>query len=193
MFTWSIYLNWRSKTYMFCLTLGHTFQIWQHSKLTTKLYDKCADYNFSIVNVPFLSRNIPIHLAKKLWHVCHSNCLETYLIQGLEFPADLRFPAFFMSPWVISEISVNSLRKIYRGGCHAFISAGFANISGSHVCFSSLFVPAFFRLPPDRWSKQASPALIMSIWIFMTRPNLMYSHLWLAADVHSTTTVANQI
>ena len=39
--------------------LDLTFTIERNGKLSTKLYDKCDDFNFHIVNFPFLSSNIP--------------------------------------------------------------------------------------------------------------------------------------
>ena len=36
-----------------------TFTIGKDGKLSTKLYDKCDDFDFHIVNFPFLSSNIP--------------------------------------------------------------------------------------------------------------------------------------
>ena len=39
--------------------LDLTFIIGNNNRLYTKLYDKCDDFNFHIVNFPFLSSNIP--------------------------------------------------------------------------------------------------------------------------------------
>ena len=39
--------------------LDLTFTIEKDWKLSTKLYDKCDDFDFHIVNFPFLSSNIP--------------------------------------------------------------------------------------------------------------------------------------
>ena len=39
--------------------LDHTFIIDNGGKLSTRLFDKCDDFDFHIVNFPFLSSNIP--------------------------------------------------------------------------------------------------------------------------------------
>ena len=39
--------------------LDLTFIIDSGGKLSTRLYDKCVDFDFHVVNFPFLSRNIP--------------------------------------------------------------------------------------------------------------------------------------
>ena len=39
--------------------LGLTFMIFNNNRLYTKLYEKRDDFNFHIVNFPFLSSNIP--------------------------------------------------------------------------------------------------------------------------------------
>ena len=39
--------------------LDFTFIIDSGGKLSTRLYDKCNDFDFHIVNFPFLSSNIP--------------------------------------------------------------------------------------------------------------------------------------
>ena len=39
--------------------LDLTFIIGNNKRLYTKMYDKCDDFNFHIVNFPFLSSNVP--------------------------------------------------------------------------------------------------------------------------------------
>ena len=61
--------------------LDLTFTIGKDGKLSTKLYDKCDDFDFHIVNFPFLSSNIPsgssygVYISQLIRYVkCSSYC-----------------------------------------------------------------------------------------------------------------------
>ena len=53
--------------------LDLTFIIDSGGKLSTRLYDKCDDFDFHIVNFPFLSSNIQYHLALLMVCIFHSS------------------------------------------------------------------------------------------------------------------------
>jgi hypothetical protein len=46
------------ESYLFPLNLDTLLNIDSNGRLTTTLYDKCDDFNFAIVNLPFLCSNI---------------------------------------------------------------------------------------------------------------------------------------
>ena len=96
-----------------CFIPWHTHRNWQWWRLRTKLYDKRGDFNFPIVNFPFICNNIPatpaygVYISQLIQYSRACGSHQNFLDRGLLLRRKLLNQGF-----LLVELK-SSLRKFY--------------------------------------------------------------------------------